>query len=69
MRMFPMGFLKSFLVAQNVSCSLCSESRRKIGKHSIETLVNIDDAGFPALETSHPMGNFEFPLGFLEGFL
>lgn len=65
MRMFPMGFL----VAQKVSYSLCPESHRVIRKHSIETPVNIEDTRFPALATSHPMGNFEFPMGFLEGFL
>ena len=65
MRGFPDGFLKSFLLAQKVSCFLCAKSHREIRKHSAKTLVNSGGTGFPPLAT--------FPsqetLSFLEGFL
>jgi|CXWL01.1.fsa_nt_gi hypothetical protein len=69
MRKFPLGFLAGFLVTQNVSCFLCAESHREIRKLSLETRVNIEAPEFPALVTVSTLGNFLFPLGFLEGFL
>lgn len=65
---FPLSFLEGFLLALNVSRSPCAESHREIRKHSMKTRVNSEGAGFPALATALPLGNFVFPLSFLEGF-
>lgn len=68
MRGFPLSFLEGFLLAQNVSCFPCAESRREFRKLSMKTSVNSGSTGFPALVTCLPLGNWEFPLSFLEGF-
>jgi len=69
MRGFPLGFLEGFLLAQNVSCFPCAESHREFRKLSMKTRINSVGTGFPALATCLPLGNFGFPLSFLEGFL
>ena len=68
MKGFPLSFLDSFLLAQNVSCFPCAESQGELRKHSMKTRINSGGTGFPALATTLPLGNFVFPLGFLESF-
>jgi hypothetical protein len=69
MRGVPLRFLHGFLSTQKVSCFLCAESQREIRKLSLKTRVNIETIGFPRQATVSTLGNFGFPLGFLEGFL
>jgi hypothetical protein len=68
MKGFPMSFPDGFLLAQNISCFPCTESHREFRKHSMESRANSGDAEFPTLATCLPLGNFGFPLSFLEGF-
>lgn len=68
MKWFPLSFLDGFLLAHKVSCFPCAESHREFRKLSMKPRVNREGTGFPTLATCLRLGNFGFPLSFLEGF-